>query len=42
MLKYWSNAFAMLGVVLIATAFFKDDWEAEIYTGTMFIFTYSR
>lgn len=25
--KYWSNVCAMLGVALIATAFFqKDDW----------------
>ena len=24
--KYWSNVFAMLGVALIATALFRDNW----------------
>ena len=24
--KYWSNVFAMLGVALVATALFRDNW----------------
>ncbi len=27
----------MLGVALIATAFFRDDWQAGIFAGTFFI-----
>lgn len=38
MLKYWSNIFAMLGVALIATAFFRpDDWQLGTLSGTYFI-----
>lgn len=39
MLKYWSNIFAMLGVALIATAFFRpDDWQAGCISGAVTIF----
>ncbi len=38
MLKYWSNIFGMLGVALIATAFFRDDWQAGCIAGAIFIF----
>ena len=38
MLKYWSNIFAMLGVALIATAFFRpDDWHIGTLSGASFI-----
>lgn len=33
MLKYWSNIFAMLGVALIATAFFQKNWQAGSLLG---------
>ena len=38
MLSYWSNIFAMLGVALIATAFFRPDWQAGFLAGTLFAF----
>jgi hypothetical protein len=39
MLKYWSNIFGMMGVALIATAFFRpDDWQAGCFTGAVFIY----
>lgn len=39
MLKYWSNIFAMLGVALIATAFFRpEDWQAGCISGGITIF----
>ena len=31
MLQYWSNLFAMLSVALVATAFFRDDWQAGFF-----------
>lgn len=37
MLKYWSNIFAMLGVALIATAFFRSDWQAGCVSGSVLI-----
>lgn len=38
MLKYWSNIFAMLGVALIATAFFRpEDWQLGTLSGAYFI-----
>lgn len=33
MLSWWSNIFAMLGVALIVTTFFRPDWEAGRVTG---------
>lgn len=33
MLQYWSNIFALLGVALIATAFFQDHWQAGTALG---------
>lgn len=33
MLLYFGNVFAMLGVALIATAFFRDDWQAGVLAG---------
>lgn len=33
MLKYWSNIFAMLGVALVATACFQDNWQAGSLLG---------
>lgn len=33
MLRYWSNVFAMLGVALIATAFFQESWQAGSLLG---------
>lgn len=33
MLRYWSNVFAMLGVALIATAFFQEHWQAGCVSG---------
>lgn len=33
MLRYWSNVFAMLGVALIATAFFQERWQAGSLLG---------
>ncbi len=33
MLRYWSNIFAMLGVALIATAFFQEHWQAGSILG---------
>ena len=33
MLQYWSNVFAMLGVALVATAFFQDNWQAGTALG---------
>lgn len=39
MLKYWANIFGMMGVALIATAFFRlDDWYAGCLTGAIFIY----
>lgn len=38
MLWYFGNIFGMLGVALIATAFFRDDWQAGVVTGLIFIF----
>ena len=38
MLQYWSNLFAMLSVALVATAFFRDDWQAGFLTGGVFAF----
>lgn len=38
MLKYWSNVFAMLGVALIATAFFRPDWQLGCFAGAVTIF----
>lgn len=38
MLRYWANIFGMLGVALIATAFFREDWQAGAITGGFFIF----
>ncbi len=38
MLKYWSNIFGMLGVALIATAFFRpEDWQTGTALGTYFL-----
>lgn len=37
MLKYWSNIFAMLGVAIIATAFFRPDWQAGYLSGSVLI-----
>lgn len=37
MFKFWANVFAMLGVALLATAFFRDDWIAGICAGSYFI-----
>ncbi len=37
MLRYWSNIFAMLGVALIATAFFRPDWQAGALSGGVLI-----
>lgn len=37
MLAYFGNIFGMLGVALIATAFFKNDWQAGIITGCLAI-----
>lgn len=37
MLWYFGNIFGMLGVALIATAFFRDDWQAGLITGALFI-----
>lgn len=37
MLKYWSNIFAMLGVAIIATAFFRPDWQAGALSGFVLI-----
>ena len=37
MLRYWSNVFAMLGVALIATAFFRPDWHAGCVSGGVLI-----
>ena len=36
MLKYWSNIFGMLGVALVATAFFRDEWVAGTVLGAYF------
>ena len=33
MLKYWSNAFMTTGAALIATAFFRPDWQAGVLVG---------
>ena len=33
MLKYWSNICAMLGVALIATAFFQESWQSGTMLG---------
>ena len=39
MLKYWSNIFAILGVALIATAFFRpEDWQLGAFSGGVFIY----
>jgi len=35
MLKYWGNFFAMLSVALIATAFFREDWQAGMISGAI-------
>jgi len=37
MLKHWANIFAMLGVALIATAFFREDWHGGTVLGTLAI-----
>ncbi|MFI3271988.1 MAG: hypothetical protein R3Y11_07815 [Pseudomonadota bacterium] len=38
MLHYWSNIFAMLGVALIATAFFRlEDWQLGTVYGAILI-----
>ncbi len=36
--KYWSNVLAMLGVVLVATAFFQEHWFWGSVFGTISIF----
>ncbi|WP_298068767.1 hypothetical protein [uncultured Mailhella sp.] len=37
-LKYWSNIFGMIGVALVATAFFRtDDWQLGTLSGAYFI-----
>lgn len=37
--KYWSNVLAMLGVALLATAFFtKDDWVLGAIVGGYFLY----
>lgn len=33
MLWYFGNVFGMLGVALIATAFFRPDWQAGVLAG---------
>lgn len=33
MLWYFGNVFGMLGVALIATAFFRPDWQAGVVAG---------
>ena len=33
MLKYWSNICTMLGVALIATAFFQEHWQSGTLLG---------
>ena len=38
MLKYWANIFGMLGVAVIATAFFRPDYEAGFIAGAIFVF----
>ena len=38
MFKYWSEIFGMLGVALIATAFFRpEDWQLGTMLGIYFI-----
>lgn len=37
MLWYWGNVCAMLGVALIATAFFRSDWQWGVLTGVFSI-----
>lgn len=37
MLKYWANIFGMLGVALIATAFFREGWQPGSLLGVYFI-----
>lgn len=38
MLKYWSNIFGMIGVALVATAFFRTaDWQLGTLIGVYFI-----
>lgn len=37
MLWYFGNIFGMLGVAIIATAFFRDDWGMGITAGILFI-----
>lgn len=39
MLTYWSNIFGMLGVAIIATAFFRpEDWQWGVFSGAVFIY----
>ena len=41
--KYWSNVFAMLGVAMIATAFFsKDLWIAGTALGIYLLYLGSK
>lgn len=35
MLWYFGNVFGMLGVALIATAFFRPDWQAGVVAGCL-------
>lgn len=37
MVWYFGNVFGMLGVALIATAFFRPDWQAGTITGSIVI-----
>lgn len=37
MLWYFGNIFGMLGVALIATAFFRSDWQAGAISGGIII-----
>lgn len=37
MLWYFGNIFGMLGVALIATAFFRPDWQAGCVSGAILI-----
>ena len=37
MLKLWANVFAMLGVAMIATAFFQKEWQAGTLLGIYFV-----
>lgn len=37
MLWYFGNIFGMLGVAVVATAFFRNDWKMGMMAGTLFI-----